>query len=140
MAFRGRVPAEILSPMTATAAQTHHWGITSISGTGTASHRAGTATSRTEAWTQALAAGRAALLAGELATLAVTVDDDVPTAHYAPGRDEDGALDPAQVTAALVEIHQAVTAGDLADQLAAGPGQNSMATDRPTRAHRTADE
>jgi hypothetical protein len=86
----------------------------------TPAHRAGTAATRTEAWTRALAAGRAALLAAELGTLAVTVDDDVPTAHYTPGRDELGALDPAQVTAALVEIHQAVTAGELAEQLASG--------------------
>jgi hypothetical protein len=49
---------------------------------GTPAHRAGTAATRTQAWTHALAAGRSALLAGELDTLAVTVDDDVPTALY----------------------------------------------------------
>jgi hypothetical protein len=119
VAFRGRVPPEILTAMT-TAIQAHHWGITSIGGIGTPAHRAGTAATRTQAWTHALAAGRAALLAGELDTLAVTVDDDVPTAHYTPGRDEHGVLNPAQVTAALVEIHQVVTAGELAEQLAAG--------------------
>jgi hypothetical protein len=114
MAFRGRVPPATLSPMTTTTANTHHWAITSISGIGTPAHRAGTAATRTQAWTHALAAGRAALLAGELDTLAVTVDDDVPTALYDPARHEHGALDPAQVTTALVEIHQAVTAGELA--------------------------
>jgi hypothetical protein len=103
-----------------TAMQTHHWAITSISGIGTPAHRAGTAATHTEAWTHALAAGRAALLAAELGTLAVTVDDDVPTALYDPARHEHGVLDPAQVTAALVEIHQAVTAAELADQLTAG--------------------
>lgn len=82
-------------------------------------YRAGAAGTHTDVWTQALAAARAALLAGELDTLAVTVDDDQPTALYDPGRDEPGELDPADVTADLVEIHQNATAGELADQLIA---------------------
>ncbi|MQA15230.1 MAG: hypothetical protein GEV09_13990 [Pseudonocardiaceae bacterium] len=105
--------------MTTTTANSHYWAITAI-GADTPAHRAGTAATRTETWTHALAAGRAALLAGELATLAVTVDDEHPSALYDPARDSCGALDPAQVTAALVEIHQAVTAGDLAAQLVGG--------------------
>jgi len=38
-----------------------------------------------------------------------------------PARDEHGALDPADVTADLVEIHQNATAAALADRLVAGP-------------------
>jgi hypothetical protein len=101
-----------------TTAPATHWAITAIGDPG--AHRAGTAATHTDAWTQALAAGRAALLAGELDTLAVTVDDDQPTAFYDPGRDNHGDLDPADVTADLVEIHQTGTAGELADQLIAG--------------------
>jgi hypothetical protein len=126
MAFRNQPPPATLGPMTTT--HSHPWTITSISGIGTPAHRAGTAPTHTEAWTHALAAGRAALLAAEVDTLAVTVDDEVPTALYTPGRDELGALDPAQVTAALVEIHQAVTAGELAAQLAGGLVGDSSGT------------
>lgn len=76
-------------------------------------------------------ASPATLLAGDLDTLAVTVDDQHPSALYTPGRDEHGALDPAQVTAALVEIHQAVTAGDLADQVTGGPVEGPCYTRLP---------
>jgi hypothetical protein len=101
-----------------TTAPAHYWSITAIGGSD--AHRVGTADTHTDAWTHALAAGRTALLAGQLDTLAVTVDDDQPTAFYSPGRDEHGDLDPAEVTADLVEIHQTGTAGELADQLIAG--------------------
>lgn len=47
--------------------------------------------------------------------LAVTVDDDELTALYSPAREEHGALDPTEVTAALVELHQAGTAAEVAD-------------------------
>jgi hypothetical protein len=101
-----------------TTAPAHRWSISAIGDPG--AHRAGIAATHSDAWTQALAAGRAALLAGELKTLAVTVDDDQPIAFYSPGRDERGELDPAEVTADLVEIHQTGTASELADQLIAG--------------------
>jgi hypothetical protein len=91
-------------------ANAHRWAITNIGGE-----------THPEAWTRALAAGRAALLAGELDTLAITVDDEDPAALYSPARDERGALDPADVTAVLVEIHQNATAAMLADRLVAGP-------------------
>lgn len=79
----------------------------------------GTGADHTDAWTHALTAGRTALLTGALDTLAVTIDDH-REAVYDPGRDEHGDLDPARVTAALVDLHQAVTSGDLATRLAAG--------------------
>jgi hypothetical protein len=101
-----------------TTAQAHPWSVAAIGDS--SPHSAGTAATHTHAWTQALAAGRVALLAGELDTLAVTVDDDQPTTFYSPGRDEHGDLDPADITTDLVEIHQNATAGELADQLAAG--------------------
>lgn len=127
----------MLSRMTTTPANTHHWAITTI-GTGTPAHRTGSAATHTDAWTHALATGQAALLAGELATLAVTVDDTHPRVLYDPARDDNGALDPAQVTAALVELHQAVTAADLAHQLATGPvgdpsGTRESATSKQSR-------
>jgi len=104
--------------MTATR-NTHRWTITNIGGD-PGQHHAGVAATYTEAWTRALAAGRVALLAGEIDTLAVAVDDDRPTGFYTPGRDERGLLDPAQVTAALVDLHQAGAAAEIADQLIAG--------------------
>lgn len=97
----------------------HRWTIAAVEGGGPP-HRSGTAASHAEAWLQALATGRAALLAGALESLAVAVGDDRPTALYSPARDERGALDPADVTADLVEIHQDVTAGEVADRLVAG--------------------
>ena len=101
-------------------ANAHRWAITNIGGD-PGQQRAGVAETHPEAWTRALAAGRAALLAGELDTLAITVDDEDPAALYSPARDERGALDPADVTAVLVEIHQNATAAMLADRLVAGP-------------------
>jgi hypothetical protein len=96
---------------------THSWAVAAIDGP---AHHWGTADSNAEAWMLALAAGRAALLAGDLDTLAVTVDDEMPTALYAPARDECGSLDPADVTADLVETYQDMTAGEVADRLVAG--------------------
>jgi len=103
-----------------TTTNAHRWTITNIGGD-PGQHRVGVAATHTAAWTQALAAGRAALLAGEIDTLAITVDDEYPTAFYTPGRDERGLLDPAQLTAALVDLHQAGTAAEIADQLVTGP-------------------
>jgi hypothetical protein len=74
-----------------------------------------------EAWSQALA-GRAALVAGDLDTLAATIDDDpLCSVLYSPARHDHGALDPAEVTAALLEIHQIATIGDLTDMLTQPP-------------------
>lgn len=128
MSFRDRArPATLRLVTTTTTANRHYWAITTITAAGgdTPAHRAGAAATHTEAWTHALAAGRTALLAGELATLAVTVDDQHPSALYDPGHDEHGNLDSAKVTAALVEIHQAVTASDLTEQLATGRGSTA---------------
>jgi hypothetical protein len=97
--------------------RTYSWAIADIDGP---AHRSGTADSNAEAWMLALAAGRAALLAGDLDTLAVTVDDDIATVLYDPARDEHGKLDPADVTADLVETYQESIAGDVAVQLVAG--------------------
>jgi hypothetical protein len=57
-------------------------------------------------------------LAGALATLAVVVDGELE-ALYDPG-DDRGGLDPAAVTADLVEIHQDMTAHVIAGKLTAG--------------------
>lgn len=100
-----------------TTAPVHHWTIAAIGDPGL--YRAGVAVTHSDAWLQALAAGRVALLAGELDTLAVTVDDDQATAFYDPARDEHGDLDPADVTADLVEMQQNATAAEVADQLMA---------------------
>ncbi|MGH7745755.1 MAG: hypothetical protein ACREQ5_13350, partial [Candidatus Dormibacteria bacterium] len=75
---------------------------------------------RAAAYTAALHAGRTALLRGELDTLAVIINDQCE-ALYTPARDHHGHLDPAQLTAALIDLHQAATAGELADQLTATP-------------------
>lgn len=107
-----------LMTTTETTASPHAWKITAI-GSADRPHATGSALDRTEAWTQALTAGRTALLTGALDTLAVTIDGH-REAIYDPGRDEHGTLDPAQVTAALVDLHQAVTSGDLATRIAAG--------------------
>lgn len=93
------------------------WYIASV-GTWHRPHRTGSATSRAEAWIAALAAGRAALLAGELDDLAVAVDDALPLAHYHPAPDESGELNPYEVTAAMVEIYQSQTSGDVAARIA----------------------
>jgi hypothetical protein len=75
--------------------------------------------SHAAAWTAALRAGRTALLAGELDSLAVTIDDHHCGALYTPARDLHGCIDPDQLTATLIDLHQAATAGELADQLVA---------------------
>lgn len=83
----------------------------------TTPHRAGRASSHAAAWTAALRTARTALLAGELDTLAVTIGDDHCGALYAPARDQDGHINPDQLTAALIDLHQAATAAELADKL-----------------------
>lgn len=90
-------------------------------------HSSGRAGTHTAAWTAALAGGRAALLAGELDTLAVHLNGQLD-ATYDPGRDEHGQLDEAAVTRALVDLHQAATASDVADIIARTPGR--IAADR----------
>ncbi len=102
-----------------TTASAYDWAITDIGDQTTTPHRAGRASSHAAAWTAALRAARTALLAGELDTLVVTIGDDHCGALYTPARDPHGRIDPDQLTAALVELHQAATAGELTDQLAA---------------------
>ncbi len=103
------------APMNTT--QEHRWSITAISATTV--HRQGVASGLPYTWTEALTAGRVALLAGELDTLAVSIDGELEAMHT-PGLTTDGTLDPQDLTAALVEIHQCVTAHLLAEQLADG--------------------
>ncbi len=96
----------------------HHWAITPIGATG-APHRGGTAPTHADAWFAAFGAARTALLAGELDDVAFTVDDDIPTAFYSPGRDADGNLDPVEVTVDLTEMHQEGTFAETADRIIA---------------------
>jgi hypothetical protein len=100
-----------------TTASAYDWAITDIGAQTTTPHRAGRATNHAAAWTAALRAGRAALLAGELDTLAVTIGDQHCGALYTPARDPHGHINPEQLTSALVDLHQAATADELADQL-----------------------
>ena len=102
-----------------TTATAYDWAITAIGDQTTTPHRAGHATSHAAAWTAALRAARIALLAGELDTLTVTIGDQHCGALYTPARDLHGRIDPDQLTATLIELHQAATAGELADQLVA---------------------
>jgi hypothetical protein len=95
----------------------HNWRLTAIDSTTT--YRGGISPTFVATWTAALTAGRTALLTGDLDTLAVIIDDQLE-AFYDPGRVDPRALDPATVTADLVEIHQSITAAALADELAAG--------------------
>lgn len=85
---------------------TYRWAISAIGST--APLRTGVAATLTDTWTAALHAGRAALLAGDLPDLAVHVADQLEALLH-PGRDRAGALNPAEVTARLVEIHQGAT-------------------------------
>jgi hypothetical protein len=94
----------------------HHWTISAIDA---AAHRGATAATLNDAWLQALTAGRAALLGAHLDTLAITINGELE-ALYSPGRDARGLLDPAEITADLVDIHQSTTAADIAEQLIAG--------------------
>lgn len=81
-------------------------------------YRSGATANLSQAWLAALSAGRAALLAGRLPNLAVYINGELE-AMLSPGRNHTGQLDPAEITAALVEIHQGATAGELIDQLTA---------------------
>jgi hypothetical protein len=110
-----RSPATL--PGMTTTASAYAWAIMDIGAQTTTPHRAGRASSHAAAWTAALRAARTALFAGELDTLAVTIGDDHCGALYAPARDQDGHINPDQLTAALIELHQAATAAELADQL-----------------------
>ena len=102
-----------------TTASAYSWAITAIGDQIINPYRAGRASDHAAAWTAALRAGRTALLAGELDTLAVTVGDHHCDALYSPARDCHGRIDPDQLTVALVDLHQAATAVELADQLTA---------------------
>ncbi|MGH3781319.1 MAG: hypothetical protein ACRDRO_12020 [Pseudonocardiaceae bacterium] len=91
------------------------WAITAIgSDTAVASAEAA---DHTTAWTAALRASRTALLTGELLTVAVTIGDNHCGALYNPARDEHGHIDPTTLTAGLVELRQAATAGEIAHHL-----------------------
>lgn len=94
----------------------HHWSIRAI-GAGE-DFAAGCANTWTDTWTAALRAARQALLAGELPDLQVAIDGR-PDAVLSPGRDRAGVLDPAEVTAALVELHQGATVHLVTDLLTA---------------------
>lgn len=97
----------------------HHWTITAL-GAPRTPHRTGTAATHIGAWLVAFAAARTALLPAELDDVAVTVDDDIATAFYSPGRDAHGNLDPVQVTIDLTEMHQEGTFAATADRIATG--------------------
>lgn len=99
----------------------HHWTITAVGAPGVP-QRSGTAATHAEAWLAAFAAARVSLLAGELDDVAFTVDDDLATAFYSPGRDDDGNLDPVAVTVALTEMYQEGTFAEIADRIVAGTG------------------
>ncbi len=105
-----------LTPMTTTPVS---WTITAIGSDTVAA--AAEAADHTAAWTAALRAAHIALLAGELGTLAVTVGNNHCGALYNPARDEHGCLDPEQLLTALIDLHDAATASELADQLTAPP-------------------
>jgi hypothetical protein len=92
----------------------HHWTISAIGAD--EAFAAGTADTWAGAWTGALRAARRGLLDGHLPDLQVAIDGR-PEAVLSPGRDRSGALDPARVTAALVELHQGGTTHLIADQL-----------------------
>jgi hypothetical protein len=109
-----------------TTASAYDWAITAISGQTTTPYRAGRATSHAAAWTAGVRAGRTALLAGELDSLAVTIDDHHCGALYTPARDLHGCIDPDQLTATLIDLHQAATAGELADQLVATTSSSAL--------------
>jgi hypothetical protein len=95
------------------------WTITAIgSDTVTA---AAHAPDHTTAWTDALRAARTALLTGDLDTLTVTIGNNHCGAFYTPARDEHGRIIADQLTAALIDLHHAATAGELADQLSSPP-------------------
>jgi hypothetical protein len=94
----------------------HHWTISAV-GAGEA-FDAGVADTWTDTWTEALRAARRALLDEQLSDLQLAIDGR-PEAILCPGRDASGALDPAEVTADLAEMHQGATAHLIADQLTA---------------------
>jgi hypothetical protein len=94
----------------------HHWTISPICASDT--FAAGAADTWTGTWTEALRAVRRALLDEQLPDVQLAIDGR-PEAVFSPGRDASGALDPQEVTAALVEMHQGATAHLIADQLTA---------------------
>lgn len=100
-----------------TTAPGYGWAITAIGAQNADPRRSGRATGHAAAWTAALRAARTALLAGELDTLAVTIGDTHCCALYTPARDQHGRIDPDQLTAALLDLHQAAAAGKIADLL-----------------------
>ncbi|MGH4010804.1 MAG: hypothetical protein ACRDTH_22040, partial [Pseudonocardiaceae bacterium] len=100
-----------------TTAPDYDWSITAIGTRNTDPHRSGRATGQAAAWTAALCAARTALLSGELDTVAVTIGDAHCCALYTPARDEHDHIDPDQLTAALLDLYQAATAGEIAELL-----------------------
>lgn len=96
-----------------------YWTITAIGST--APHASDHAPDHTAAWTAALRAGRTALLNGQLDTLSVTIGDNHCGALLNPARDQHDQINPNQLTTTLLDLHQAATASELADQLTAAP-------------------
>lgn len=96
----------------------YRWTISAV----TAPHpwAEGTADDLTGAWTTALRAARAGLLGGQLPDLAISVNGQ-PEAILFPRRDPAGAVDAAEVTASLVEMHQGATAHLIAALLTRPP-------------------
>jgi hypothetical protein len=94
--------------------QQHSWRIAGICDSTT--YRVGVAASLREAWTAALAAGRTALLSGQLDDLAASIDGELEALH-SPGRNRAGELDPAELTADLVETFQSATVSEVIYQL-----------------------
>ncbi|MGH3847122.1 MAG: hypothetical protein ACRDS0_37735, partial [Pseudonocardiaceae bacterium] len=112
-----RSPAMRLPAMTTT--ESIPWAITAIgSDTAVASAEAA---DHTTAWTAALRAARTALLTGDLDTIAVTIGENHGGALYSPARDQHGRVDPAALTAGLVDLYQAATASEIAHHLADHP-------------------
>jgi hypothetical protein len=91
---------------------TYRWAISAIGSA--APLRSGVEETLTDTWTTALRSGRHALLTGELDDLAIHVDDQLE-ALLSPGRDSAGAIDPAEITASVLEMHQGATAHLITD-------------------------
>ena len=96
-----------MSPSTARCG-VHRWLISDDSA-GLNPVRVGIAKTCGEAWFAALRTGHTVLLDGTIIDLAISVDDELPTLLYSPGRDLSGRLDPAVVGHDLAELARATT-------------------------------
>lgn len=84
-----------------------------------------------DAWLNALSAAHPALVSGALDSLSVYIDDELE-ALYTPSRDHEGAVDPAEITQALLRWYQDITAPD---HIARIIGETDAATHRVTAFH-----